>query len=275
MCEKWKERKNWTSAATEKEKKRVRIRLSEFTYSSRSSLRIRFWFSSWTWWLLLNLTFWCCLLVMTSLAEHFCRSLAVDACIGSLARFVPPLGLSSIRIRPLCVTIQLDFGRCSQLWLLHVDMRLGVRFGCDRNAFGLLHDDDGDEVFLHVSTMLVLPLKSRDKHSSIAVIHFEAVRLSSQRCILNHMIWRRTWNRFVIGNSSWIELIAKWWWWCFWLTNVLNVWRFVAMVKRGSSEGRRTVLFGMRQMTSLNDTNFFSYSSRELYDISRPFWSTK
>lgn len=47
------------------------------------------------------------------------------------------------------------------------------------------------------------------------------------------------------------------------------------MVKRGSSEGRSTVLPGIKHITSLNDTSLFSYSSLELYDISRLFCSTK
>lgn len=167
------------------------IQLSEFTYSLWSSLRIRFWFSSWTWRWLLNLTFCCCclpqLVLMTSFTEHFCKSLAVDSWMGNLARFMLPFGCSSIRMRPLCVTIQFDLGSCSQLWVLHVvDMRFGVRFGCERKALGL-HEEIAGEVFLHLSaTTLLLPLKSRDKHSSIAVIHFEAVRLSSHRYILNH-----------------------------------------------------------------------------------------
>lgn len=157
------------------------------TYSLRSSLRIRFWFSSWIWCWLLNLTLCCCLplqvlmlgeLAMTSLTEHFWRSFAVVSPMGSFARFDVFLWFNSIKILPLCVTIQLDFGMCSQLWLLYDDLSFDDRFGCERNTFGF------DTIFLLsllLQTLLLVPLKSRDKHSSIAVIHFEAVRLSSHR----------------------------------------------------------------------------------------------
>lgn len=51
--------------------------------------------------------------------------------------------------------------------------------------------------------------------------------------------------------------------------------KFDAIVNRGSSDGNNTVFPGIRHITSLNDFNFSSYSSLELYDISKLFWRTK
>lgn len=136
------------------------------TYSLWSAaLRTKFWFSSfWT-----KLTFF--VVVMTSLSVQFCNILAVFAPMGSFAR-LQFKKLSSRRIRPLWLTIQLGVGRFSQLWfVLQIGFGRWLRF-CWEEKFLV-----GLEGFLPLPSMSM----SRARHSRIAVIHLEQVLLSSHR----------------------------------------------------------------------------------------------
>lgn len=77
----------------------------------------------------------------------------------------------------LLAAIQFDLGMLSQLWfvVLHFNFERGLRFCWDKKLLG------GVSGFLPALPLPSKSMSSRERHSTMAVIHFEQILLSSHR----------------------------------------------------------------------------------------------